>query len=290
MTVKTCKATVAVAVALLAAACGGGDSTFPADTLVAVGQRCLTRSDVAALVRSGLSPADSASAAKAYIRSWIDGELVASVASSEVDMEEIDRLTAEYRNELIKAQYRRAMAAKASTGVFSEDSIRAYYDSHIRDFVLERPMLKGIYIKVPETAKELPTLRRLYKSNKPDDIDRLEKVALNSAIHYDYFRDKWIDREQIENRIPVDFSGPEGTALAAKKPLEIKAGGFVYLLSVSDYLPAGADMPYEAAHPMVRERLLAARRLAYDAELRNELFSRALDDGTIRFFGANPLK
>lgn len=281
---------ICLAAGLLLGACAGRDNAMPADALVSVGNKCLTRADLSVHIRPGLSASDSTELARAYIRSWIDAQLVAEVASAEVDMNEVERLTAEYRNELIKAQYRRVMASQASTGIFAEDSLKTYYESHISDFVLERPMLKGIYIKVPDKARELPALRRLYKSDRPDDIDRLEKAALSAAVHYDYFRDRWVDREQIENRIPIDFDGAEGAKIAACKPIEVTSGGFTYLLSVSGYLAAGATMPYEAARPLVHERLLAARRIAYDATLRNALFSRALDDGTIRFNGANPLK
>lgn len=281
---------ICLAGSLLLSACADNDTEIPADALVTIGNKSLTRSELAIHIRPGLSASDSTELARAYIRSWIDAQLVTEVAAAEVDMDEVDRLTAEYRNELIKAQYRRVMASQASTGIFAEDSLKAYYNSHLSDFVLERPMLKGIYIKVPDQARELPSLRRLYKSDRPDDIDRLEKAALSAAVHYDYFRDRWVDCEQIEKRIPLDFDGPDGARIAARKPIEISSGGFTYLLSVSDYLAAGATMPYEAARPLVRERLLAARRIAYDATLRNALFSRALEEGSIRFNGPNPLK
>ena len=281
---------ICLAGCLLLGACADNDTEIPADALVTIGNKSLTRSELSVHIRPGLSAADSTELARAFIRSWIDAQLVAEVASAEVDMDEVERLTAEYRNELIKAQYRRVMASQASPGIFAEDPLMAYYNSHLSDFVLERPMLKGIYIKVPDQARELPSLRRLYKSDRPDDIDKLEKAALSAAVHYDYFRDRWVDSEQIDKRIPIDFDGADGAKIAARKPIEISSGGFTYLLSVSDYLAAGATMPYEAARPLVRERLLAARRIAYDATLRNALFSRAIEEGTIRFNGPNPLK
>lgn len=243
---------ISLAASLLLCACSPKEPEIPADALVTIGGRSLCRSDLSPHIRPGLSVADSTELARAYIRSWIDARLIAEVASAEVDMDEVERLTDEYRNELIKAQYRRVMASQASTGIFTEDSLKEYYDSHLADFVLERPMLKGIYIKVPDQASELASLRRLYKSDRPQDIDRLEKAALSSAVHYDYFRDRWIDLEQIEKRIPVDLTGEEGARIAAGKPVEVSSGGFTYLLSVSDYLAAGATMPYEAARPLVR--------------------------------------
>ena len=292
MTLDILKLTAATACALsIMTACSrGGDASVPADALVSIGEASLTRTELNTKIPAGLSPADSTAVARAYIRSWIDARLIAGVASAEVDMDEINRLTEEYRNELIMAQYRRTMARQASDGDFAEDSLRAYYETHPEDFVLERPMLKGLYLKIPDDTPNLSTIRRLYNSDKPADLDRLEKAALSSAIHYDYFRDRWVDREQIEKRIPADFTTAATEAsLAAHKPVDIKSGGFVYLLSVADYLPAGATMPYEAARPMVRERLLALKRMAYDAKLRGELLSRSLSDGTVVFHGSNPL-
>ena len=279
------------AVVLLAGCRGGGDaSALPPGALVVVGNHCLTRAEVDAHMRAGLSAADSTEMARAYIRSWIDGRLVTEVASEEVDMAEIDRLTDEYRTELIKAQYRRTMAMQASDGMFAPDSLRAFYDSRHDEFVLERPMLRGIYLKVRDDAPNLPILRRLFKSDRATDIDRLEKEAL-TAVHYDYFRDRWVNLDQVETRIPIDFSAQVTASLQAGKPLDVHSGGCVYLLSVSEYLPSGSVMPFEAAEPLVRERLLTTHRMAYAARLRNELFSTALDREIVRFpTGFNPLK
>ena len=41
-----------------------------------------------------------------------------------------------------------------------EDSLRAYYDRHPDEFTLERPLVRGIYLKVPSDAPNLGTLRR----------------------------------------------------------------------------------------------------------------------------------
>ena len=179
-------------------------------------------------------------------------------------------------------KYRRAMSRQAQEGEFAEDSLRAYYEAHKDDFKLERPLVKGVYLKVPDDAPNLAQIRRLYRSDKPGDIDKLEKAALGTAIHYDYFRDSWIDWEQIENRIPLDLASGDVSDIARRRYIEIESQGFTYLLSISDYLAPGAGMPYEAARPLVRDRLLNQRRRAYDSRLLNDLYQRALDDGLMQ--------
>lgn len=263
------------------ACCKGNDKVIPADALASVGDEVITRSDMQPSIPAGLSPEDSATFAKAYLRNWIETRLVERVAADEVDMELIDRLTREYRDELIMSQYRRTMARQADNSQFSEDSLRAYYEAHAAEFKLERPMLKGIYLKIPSDASDLRQIKRLYRSDKDADIDKLEKAANNSAIHYDYFRDTWIDWEQIETRIPLEFDAATLNSLTQNRYLETESQGFTYLLSISEYLPAGNAMPFEAARPVVSERLLNLSRRAYDSRLRNDLYNRALDDGTL---------
>lgn len=281
----------AVFVAWLFSACGGdGGVVYAPDVLVAVDDAALTRGDLARMMPSGLTTADSTTLARAYIRQWIDEQLVERVAAADVDMDEIDRLTAEYRRQLIMAQYRRAMALKVSDGIFSADSVRSYFESHKNDFILERPLIRGVYLKVPDNSKSLALMRRIYKSKKPADIDRLEKEAPEAAIHYDYFRDRWIELEQIETRIPVDFGSDELRLISSHQQLDVEAGGNVYLLDVDDYLPAGSPMPFEAAEPLVRERLLTLSRLDYDRQLRAALFAAAVENGTVVYPNQNPLK
>lgn len=277
---------VLIFVATLLTACGEGEKAANGDAIALVGKSALSRADLAKAMPGGLSEADSTAFARAYIRRWIDSRLIERVAESEVDMAEIDRLTAEYRQSLIMSQYRRAMATQAQ-GRFSEDSLRSYYDAHKTDFRLERPLVRGVYLKIPDSADNLRILRRLYTSSKAADMDRLEKEAPKTAIHYDYFRERWVDWEQIETRIPVDISSPDAF-LRGGKPLDISNGGFTYLLHVSDYLLAGTPMPFEAAEPLIRERMLNFSRRAYDNELLDDLFTRAIDDGILTFPGGSP--
>lgn len=272
------------AFALLSTACGHGDANaageLPPDVLASVDRATLTRDEVAREMPGGLSAEDSARFVQAYVRRWVDSHIIEQIAGEEVDMAEIDRLTESYRRHLIMTDYRRKMFETHAAGI-SDDSIAAYYEAHKDEFRLERPMVRGTYLKVPEKAANLRTLRRLYRSDKPDDIDRLEKEVLNSAIHYDYFRDRWVDWEQIENRIPYQF-GNVGSWLQKGRTLDATADSFTYLLYITEVLPAGAQMPLEGAREQILIRMLNASRRAYDAALLNDLYESATASGRVK--------
>ncbi len=273
-----------VAVVTFVAGCSktSGEGDNPA--LVKVGKSMLTRAELARVVPGGLTPVDSAKYAGAYIRRWIDRHLISDIASSDIDMTDIDRMVSDYRERLIEMEYRRRMFDAYGDKDIPNDTLHNYFVINNADFVLERPMLQGLYLKVPEDAANLATIRRLYRSDKQADIDRLEKEVLSSAVHYDYFRDNWVDWEQIELHIPYDFGDNPDGFLKDRDHFETTAGGFVYLLDIKDKLPSGAIMPYENAKAVIKERLTAENRRAYDASLMSRLYEKSLKEGKIQLF------
>lgn len=266
------------------ASCSNDDKSVDPDALVVVGNATLTREDLRRNFPAGLSADDSTKFARAYIRHWIDDRMMSMLAAKEIDLTEIDRMVEQYRNELIAFEYSKRMY-EAHADELTADTIEAYYKAHADEFVLTRPMVKGVYLKVADDASALPTLRKLYRSDKPEDIDKLEKSALSGAVHYDYFRDRWVDWEQIETRVPYSFS-PSADAFLSQntRPIDFSQGGFTYLLLITDVLRSGQTMPLEAATPLIKERLNYAGQREYLGMLKRELLENAISDGKIAIF------
>lgn len=260
------------------------DAVADGQALARVGSSVLTRTDLIKAMPGGLSQADSVRYAGLFIKKWIDTRLISDIASSEINMSDIDRLVEDYRNKLIALEYKKRMFDSHAAVEFSDDTLRNYYVIHNDDFMLERPMLKGLYLKVPDDAPNLSVIRRLYRSDNQADLDRLEKEVLTSAIHYDYFHDKWIDWEQIELHVPYDFGSDPDAFLKGRDHFETTAGGFVYLVDIEDVLPTGAHMPFDNAKRLIAERLTARARQAYESTLMSNLYDKSLKEGKIELF------
>ena len=267
---------------ILSTACSNKNKQDSGDILVTVGNAVLTLDDLRKQLPSGLSAEDSTALAHSYIRSWIDSRLISEIASQNIgDLTEIDRMTEQYRNELITYEYRRRMFDDRIKSEITEDSIKKYYDENPVELKLQRPILKGIYLKIPNESPSLKNAKKWYVSTKTEDIDKLEKQCLDGAIHYDYFRDRWGDWERIESLIPAEFGSDPNAFLATHKNLEISQGDFTYLLSISEYIPSGKTMPYEFAKETIKDILAYSRRAEYDRLLRLSLLKEAEDNGQI---------
>lgn len=277
-----------IPVVLLAAfftACSKNSREDHGDVIVTVGNATLTRRQLVEQIPAGTAPADSTRLARAYIRSWIDGKLISEIASRNIgDLSEIDRMVEDYRNELIAYEYRRRMFDDRATSVIAEDSLKAFYESDSSRFKLQMPVVKGIFIKLPDNAPGLEAARKYFRSKKIDDIDKLEKQGIDNAVSYDYFRDRWVDWEQIESRIPMDFGSSPDNFLKSTRHVDFSHGGFTYLLDITDYMPSGATMPFEVAREQIRRELIYRNRVKFDRDLRLELLREAGENGEVEIF------
>lgn len=275
----------AILLAAFLTACTNRAREEGGDVLVEIGEERLTAAELRLHLPAGLSEADSVRSARSFIRSWIDSRLISEIASRNIgDLTEIDRMTREYRNELIAYEYRRRMAERDAPTEVVEDSLKAYYEKNRGRYKLERPLVKGVFIKLPDDAPQLREVKKLYRSDRMADIDKLEKQGLDRAVIYDFFRDRWVDWEQIESRVPMDFGPSENQYLRQHDHLEFSSGGFTYLLDINEYCLAGSEMPFEYARQRIEWELQYRNRADFDRELRRELLKEAYDDGKIQIF------
>lgn len=262
--------------AALLGACGSSSVSGP-DQVARVGKAALTRTEVEAALPPGLEPADSARRASEMVDRWVKAKLIGEIAAANIgDTREIDRMTEEYRNELIMREYRRRMYEESHGTDIPDDTLRSFYKAHQSEFRLASPVVKGLIVCMP-SGSDLRELRRLMRSGVRNNVERAEEIAGDAGgnASFDYFLDKWTDWPQLRLRYPTLPSSPRigYTELTVADD----AGGKKALLMAVDSLHrAGEPAPFEAVRPQVTEFFRIADRPAYDARLLARLYERAL--------------
>ncbi|MEF9923666.1 MAG: peptidylprolyl isomerase [Muribaculaceae bacterium] len=263
-------------------ACGTGEDVKKEDILVTIGSKSLLKQDVIKAVPSGLSKDDSIKFVDSYINEWINSKLLSEVASKNIPtMEKINNMVDDYRNKLIMYEYRKGMILSNDKLMnIPEDTIKAYYNLNISNFRLSAPILKGIYIKVAIDAPKVNDVKKWIKSAKREDIDKIEKYGLNGAIHYDYFRDRWVSWSDVEKNIPYNFADVNRFVKETKN-FEVEEKGFIYLLNITDYKEKGDIMPFDFARQQIKEIFVNSNQRKFDAQLQKVLYDEAINDGTL---------
>lgn len=277
--------------ALLAAACArGGDRhtrTLPDDVIIEFADTFLTRSDVESRIPAGISSEDSTQLFDRIAEEWLDGRLLSDMAAGRLDnLDEIERKVDEYRCQLIVAEYLRKVGDSGRRQP-DKGEIETYYRSHPDELTLETPIVKGVYLKLPESADRLPEIRRWVFGGRDGDIDNIERYGLSQALQYDYFNDRWVDWQNLAAEIPYNFGDPD-QFVADNVNFETTHGGATYLLHIGKYISSGNLMPLDYASPLIASILEQRNARSYARAMVDALCKRAVKEERLKFHGWQP--
>ena len=266
-------------------ACKKALQTDEPDALVKVNDRILTRNEVESLIPKGTTSADSLLLAESYIKKWVKDELVLKIAQRNLgsDKETIDKLVDAYRRSLLRYRYQEKLIQEKLSDEIQESDVLTYYDTNKEKFVLDKNLIKGLFLKVPADAPNLSEVKTWYKSGNVASLEKIEKYSIQNAAIYEYFFDKWVDFDEIRNNIPNQISNPE-SFLRTNKILEVTDSSFCYFLNIRQVLLKGQVEPFEYAEPRIREILINQRKLDFIKEFEEELYNDALDGGDVIFY------
>lgn len=244
----------------------------------------LYREDLQAVLPVGLSKDDSLLFAEHYIRNWVDDILLYDKAQSNIpDHDELEKLVANYRKALIMHTYQEALIQQHLSEDVSEEELKEYYEKNQNVFKVERPLVKGLFIKVPLTAPQLRNVSKWYKTENREAVEHLEKYSLQNAVKYEYFYDKWVSASEVLDLIPLETADVE-SYLDNNRHIELKDTAFYYFLNISDYRKVGDQEPYEFARAQVKDMLMNVKRVEYMKQVKEDLYQRALRRDKIKYY------
>lgn len=268
---------------LFCAACSEQHDHKGKTPLVEVDGNFLYREDLQAAIPARLSKDDSLLFAEHYIRNWVEDVLLFEKAQSNIpDNGEIEKLVENYRKALIMHTYQQALIHQRLSNEISEDELTGYYEKNKELFKLERPLMQGLFIKVPLTAPELNNVRRWYKTNEQDAVEHLEKYSLQNAVKYEYFYDKWVPMADVLDLMPL--KEPDAEEYVNKnRHIELKDTAFYYFLNVSDLRLMGEQEPYEFARPKVKDMMLNLKQVEFMKSVKDDLYQQAAKKNEIKY-------
>lgn len=250
------------------------------DILVTVGDSSLLLDNVLISIPVGLSAEDSAEMFHAIVDSWIERQALAEVAEENaIDIDRINRLVDDYRSRLIIDDYLHKMVGSRGSEP-QEKEIRQYYEANKDKFILNAPLVKGIYIKTPDDDDRLPDLKRWIQTATESAVDNIEKNGLRHAVQYEYFADRWLEWNVVAEQIPYRFYDADAF-LRSTRNFVTSYDGSTYLLHIFEYLPSGAEMPYEYAASKIAEILKDRNSAQYRKKLLHDIYSRQIKSGKI---------
>lgn len=256
--------------------------------LVEISGKFLYQEDLQAALPLNLSADDSVLFAESYIRNWVEDVLLYEKAEDNIrDDERVRALVESYRKTLVMHSYQEELVQQRLSAEISPMEIADFYEKNKALFVLEKPMVKGLFIKVPLQASGLADVRRWYKKNTQDAVEKLEKYSLRNAVTYDYFYDQWRPLEEIEAMVPAGKWQAGSNYLDRHRDVEMKDTAFHYFLHIEEYQGKGKEKPLDFAQEEIKEILINLKRVDFINRVKEDMYRQAQDKDRIIYYYLN---
>lgn len=280
---------VSIALLLLLTACGSNSNeevTLEKDKkpVVSVYNSTLYFSELNKAVPEGLNKADSTAAADAYIKKWINEELIYEKAKQNiVNQSQINQLVEDYRQSLTVYTYLEQLLKDALAKQTTEKELKDYYDKNSDNLKLENCLVKGLFLKVPLSSPELNNLKKWYQSNSADSREKIEKASIQNAVIYDYFYDKWVNLEDVTVNMPNTITDIS-QFVKNDKNFETSDSTYVYLLHIESFALPGTTAPFDYAKNQITDILINKSREQFLKQFEQDLYSAAEKKNNIKFY------
>lgn len=256
--------------------CAKNEGKTAEEPLARVYDSYLYPSDLDGVIPAGLNGEDSAKAANDFVERWIRNRLLLSKAELNLTEEEkdVEHQIESYRSSLLIYAYQQSYIRQKLDTVVTDNEIEIYYKENQPNFILNAPLMKGVFIKVPIAAPDVDKVRQWYRSENPENIKNLEGYCFKYARTYDHFNDGWIRVGEVLQMIP-SAEGSFEQALLSRHYVETRDKEFQYFLNAKEIIRAGTVSPLETVKKDIHSIILNKRKIKLINELEANIFSDA---------------
>jgi hypothetical protein len=203
-----------------------------------------------------------------------------------VDKKSIEQLVEDYRKSLIVYQYEEQLIAEKLSKAIDNRSMQEYYEANKDEFKIDKPLIKGLFLKIPVGAPQIDKIKSWCKSITPANIANIEKYCVRNAVGYDYFVDDWIDFNELTETWPVEYN--DGSSVVGNnKFIEEKDDNYYYFLNITACLLPKDNAPFEYAKTTIKEILINQQKIDFLKGVKEDLYNKAIDKGQIIFYNDN---
>ena len=252
--------------------------------LVQVGDFVLYQEDMEQALPYYTTEADSVGLVREFVRKWLEEQVLYEKAEHNVRGDErIECMVAEYRRTLVMNNYERILLQQQMTEELTEEELQKYYNDNKQLFMLEEPVIKGVFIKAPLASPGLKDLKQWYKDKSDEALELLEKYAFRNSVLYEYFYEHWVPVSELEGKVIVNLSELSEN-FDKHRNIEAEDGEFCYLLHIEEYMMKGEEKPYDLARHEIIDLLANSRRVEFMNKVKKDLYNQSVEMGRIKYY------
>lgn len=242
----------------------------------------LFKDDIEAILPKKITKNDSILLVRSFINNWALKKLLLNKAEKNNSLQatnEINTLVNDYRESLLINNYKEMLINQQldTAIVFSE--IELFYENNKENFKLNEELLKIKYLHFDHKVVNKKELIRLFKSDRVDDLESLEKQQL-SFKQFQFNQKIWISLDKVMLNLPLSRE----ELLNKTKYLEKQDSIGLYLISVKDVLSTNETAPLSYIKPQIKQMILHRRKIQLIKDIEKILIQDATKNNNFKIY------
>lgn len=250
-----------------------------------VGDKVLTLKDLERDIPNYLDKDDSVMWADDYIKKWVERELLLMKAEENLSdqMKDVSKELEEYRNSLIIFRYKNELLKQKLDTTVNESDIENYFNQHRESFILNRNIVRAIYIKVPVEVSSPESLKDMCATDEPGKMARLNEYCLSYAKAYDRFNDHWVPADMVLKNLPIEITDQD-KLIQRNRFIESSDANYYYLVCIRDYRLTGQVSPLDYVRTQIKNLILNKQKLEFLKQIDKDVYTEGIDKNKVKLY------
>ena len=247
------------------------------ETLAVVDDKKLTISHVKGIFSPGMTPQDSLILLESYVNMWVRQQL--KVREAEMLFSEstadIEQMVNDYRNSLLTHKLDQYYIDHNIDTLITEAEIAKYYNERRSDFLLDRAIVKGRIVRLPQNYRQKAKLKELMPGEGEKYKDFHDMALKNGFTVYEF--NSWTDFPEFYAELPVGRQTNYEAILNADGVTEMTQDDDLYYVYITDRKKVGDVAPLERVRSSIRQIIFHQRRLDILRNYEDSIYRHAIE-------------
>lgn len=245
----------------------------------------LLSSELAEIIPKDATPEDSLLIANNYIQKWIKEQLVLDKAELNLKEEhrDFEKQLDEYRKTLTIYSYENQLINEILDTNVSIDEIASFYQENNNIFILKNDIVKVRFLKVNKNAPNIKKITKYYKSNKPEELEKLKELAHQYAEKFHLDEEEWVLFDEIKKEISNTTLNSD--FLRNNKSTIQEDSLSMYFIYFLDYKLQKDVSPLSFERENIKNMIINKRKIKLLSQLKNDLYEQALINKDFEIYG-----
>lgn len=239
----------------------------------------LTKSQMDKLIPDNLKGLDSVQFVQSYVERWIRNQLMLEKAVVNIDEKSaanIESMVNDYRTALLVYKYQQMFIEQNLDTLILDSQIAEHYDKYGLNFLLDSCAVRAVFVQIPKSLPDKSMVRKLVRSDKPDDVVALEEFCYKNARDFDV-GNEWQYWNSLVSKLPADIISGQEKAAKSGKCIESQDSLYNYFFMVRELRDVNEQAPLVFAKDKIREILLNHRKNDMIKDLEQKIYIDAVN-------------